>query len=355
MLKKQPSSISNSKVKTKKRIILKLIIFFTCFFIIQSIFGYLLNPGTYKSDFHPRIRWEDFYKLSKNIDLVFLGSSHAYRSFNPKIFEGKLGVTSFNMGDSSQNPVDSYYVLKETLKRNKPKLVVYEQYFGVCEGPDTDFNSAIYTYDYLKPSINKFECLINEFNIKEFPRALFLSVRYKDNWSKSEVIKQNVSRFFNSIGLAAPAEKKIQQSKTSITGEVYEGLGYVRSDGVVSKKDLTTNNKFNNYKGPIWNKKRLLYDEKAIQLCIANNVKILLVTAPLPPTTLKLIKNYSSIHDKFNAIAKRNGVQYIDYNYINNKSNLFTDKNFKDSDHLNSSGVNILDNDIIKYIKPYLK
>ena len=79
-----------------------------------------------------------------------------------------------------------------------------------------------------------------------------------------------------------------------------------------------------------------------------------MVTAPLPPTSLKLIKNYDELHNKFQEIADENGVEYLDYNYINREKSMFTDKDFKDADHLNSSGVRILDNDLIKYIKPLM-
>lgn len=352
---KLASFIFNSKSSVKRKRLFKIIIFIICFFLIEAQIAFLLDPGRYKNDFHPRMRWEEFYNINnkkENLDLVFLGSSHAYRSFDPEIFDSKLGISSFNMGHSSQNPVDSYYVLKEVLKYQKPKVVVFEQYFVIAEGEDTDFISATYTYDYLSPSLNKLKCLLDEFKVKEYPKAIFLSIRDKNNWSNLKIIKDNIVREFKLLSQLFSGHEEREVPKKSLTGEYYKGLGYVSNDGVVSEKELTVENKFKDYNGPNWNQKKLQYDNKVIELCKENNIKIIMITAPLPPSSLKLIKNYDEIHNKYQEIADKNGVEYLDYNYINMDKNMFTDRNFKDADHLNTSGVDILDNDLLKYIKP---
>lgn len=332
-----------------------VVIFLFCFLIIQYICGELLNPGTYKSSFHPRLRWSEFYSFNKNIDMVFLGSSHAYRSFDPHIFDPGLGITSFNMGSSNQNPVDSYYVLKEVLKYHKPKLVVFEQYYVLASGEDTDFTSATYNFDFMKPSLNKLACLFGEFNPKDYLRAIFRSVRYKDNWNKPEIINQNIDRLKSSISSMFTAKKTDIAPSATETGEIYRGRGYVSNDGVASIKELTINNKFKGYNNLKFNSKRLDYDKRVIELCKKNNIKILLVTAPFPPTSLNLVGDYKSLHDTYQRIADKNGVNYVDYNYINKVKKLFKDNNFKDSDHLNASGVKILDKDLMRYIKPLLQ
>jgi hypothetical protein len=356
---KLASSIFSSKSSVKRKRIFKIIIFIICFFLIEAQVAFLLDPGRYKSDFHPRIRWEEFYNISnknERLDLIFLGSSHAYRSFDPKIFNSSMGINSFNMGHSSQNPVDSYYVLKEVLKYQKPKVVVFEQYFVIDEGENTDFTSATYTYDYIKPSFNKFSCLVNEFNVKDYPKAILMAVRDKNNWIDRNIIKANILREYKLIKQFATGKKDSEETPNkSLKGEVYQGLGYVSNDGIASEKELITENQFKNYNGPNWNEKRLVYNNKVLQLCKENNIKVIMVTAPLPPASLKLIKNYDEIHNKYQKIANNNGVEYLDYNYINIDKKMFTDKNFKDGDHLNTSGVEILDNDLVTHLKPLIK
>lgn len=65
----------------------------------------------------------------KNPDILFLGSSHAYRGFDTRVFsEG--GMTSFNLGSSSQTPINTKVLLNQYLDKINPKLVIYEVYAG---------------------------------------------------------------------------------------------------------------------------------------------------------------------------------------------------------------------------------
>ncbi|NHW60088.1 hypothetical protein HA378_33495, partial [Escherichia coli] len=56
-------------------------------------------------------------------------SSHAYRGFDTRVFS-KNGISSFNLGSSSQSPINTQVLLKQYLDRIKPKMIVYEVYAG---------------------------------------------------------------------------------------------------------------------------------------------------------------------------------------------------------------------------------
>ena len=106
---------------------------------------------------------EQKIKESKNpgeVDVLFIGSSHAYNSFDPRIFE-KYGIKSLNWGTSQQTHVQTKMVLREYLEVLNPKLVVYEVFpeMFAMEGREsmTDFLNTgkpfqlglkeIFTYD----------------------------------------------------------------------------------------------------------------------------------------------------------------------------------------------------------------
>jgi len=61
------------------------------------------------------------------VDILFLGSSHAYRGFDPRIFS-KAGYTSFNLGSSSQTPVQTKILYERYIDRFKPKLIIFDVY-----------------------------------------------------------------------------------------------------------------------------------------------------------------------------------------------------------------------------------
>ena len=68
-----------------------------------------------------------FYELPKNtVDILFLGDSHVYHSFIPqKIFDDK-GYTSSIIATSNQSIINSYWIIKEALFRQKPSLIVMD-------------------------------------------------------------------------------------------------------------------------------------------------------------------------------------------------------------------------------------
>lgn len=59
------------------------------------------------------------------VDILVLGSSHAYRGFDPRIF-AKHGLRLFNLGSSNQTPLQSEVLLQRHLDHLKPKLAIIE-------------------------------------------------------------------------------------------------------------------------------------------------------------------------------------------------------------------------------------
>ena len=68
-------------------------------------------------------------KEMKNIDVLIVGSSHAYRGIDPRILK-KQGINAFNLGSSAQTPINTKMLLHQYLDSIKPKIVVYEVYAG---------------------------------------------------------------------------------------------------------------------------------------------------------------------------------------------------------------------------------
>lgn len=63
----------------------------------------------------------------KNVDVLFLGSSHAFRGFDPRIFKEK-NLVAFNLGSPSQTPIQTRYLVERYLEQLNPRLVIYEVY-----------------------------------------------------------------------------------------------------------------------------------------------------------------------------------------------------------------------------------
>ncbi len=60
-----------------------------------------------------------------NIDILFLGSSHCYRTFDTRFYAAG-GYSCFNLGSSNQTPIQTYVLLHRYLDSLNPGLVVFE-------------------------------------------------------------------------------------------------------------------------------------------------------------------------------------------------------------------------------------
>src|SRR5437773_8597741 len=73
-----------------KSFLIKTGIYITVIFVLSQLMAYVLKEplrdAEKKNVLYDKTRWQDFYAQPVNsISLLFLGSSHAYRSFNPLI------------------------------------------------------------------------------------------------------------------------------------------------------------------------------------------------------------------------------------------------------------------------------
>ncbi|HIR14600.1 MAG TPA: hypothetical protein IAB31_11835 [Candidatus Choladousia intestinavium] len=71
-----------------------------------------------------------FYDIEEDtLDVLCLGSSHAYYGFQPNVLWNEYGITSCVLGSPQQTAALSYYLLKEALQYQKPEVVLFESYY----------------------------------------------------------------------------------------------------------------------------------------------------------------------------------------------------------------------------------
>ncbi|MCB9170782.1 MAG: hypothetical protein H6597_03765 [Flavobacteriales bacterium] len=104
--------------------------------LIFSIAPELLMKGgdTYQ-------RFQEFDPDS-TYDVVFLGSSHAYRGYDPAYFT-RHGYAAFNLGSSAQSQMNSYYLLKDLVHPGHVRLVVLDVYEGAMESDAVESTSDL--------------------------------------------------------------------------------------------------------------------------------------------------------------------------------------------------------------------
>ena len=304
-------------------------VFLFVFFVFQLLMGYTLQKRYEKlveNVYFPIKRWQDFYnKQKKSIDLIFLGSSHCYRSLVPAVFDSTLNVNSYNLGSSSKSVSTSYYVLKEALQTQTPNTVILEIHHGPLLSSN-NYRSILHNYPFMK-SFSKFELLKTLQPKQGLTMALFPLERIaqeKRILFKNEKVK--INRDYNRIS-------------------VYDHKGFVFT---YTKADYSYN--FNDSilpnHVPKINQERFNHLIKIKKLCNKNNIKLILVTQPIHPdyyNTEPIQKLYKKITYKINSEE----IPYFNFNEIAPLPSKF----YYDSGHIVYDGSIIFSKNVAQTIK----
>ena len=241
----------------------------------------------------------DEARHTKDPDILILGSSHAYRGFDIRIFSN-AGYKAFNLGSSSQTPLQTYVLLQRYLKTIRPKFVIYEVY------PGTFTNNGIE---------GGADLISNDIN---------------DSLSYDMATKINSLITYNTLAYGyyhdLTRSKNLRPKGHLPAADTYVPGGYVEKT-VTYFKNLPTAERTD----LIFDKNQCDAFEKSIALLKKNRIKYVLVFAPVPKSTYNSYKNKNAITLFFN----QHGL-YYDYN---TKVSLNDSLHFFDDNHLNQKGV----------------
>jgi hypothetical protein len=248
-------------------------------------------------------------KKVNQIDLLFLGSSHTYKGFDPRIFDAK-GISTFNLGSSSQTPLNSYYLLKSYLPTIKPKYVVLDLYWTVL-GLD-GIEAAVDIISNTEIDKNMLDMTVSTQNIVVY----------------NSIIYSKLAQYFDPLSEVVQAGSK---------DEYYIPGGYTQTlltQNILGKDELQN---IRNYTITL-NDKQLEYIRKIVELCRANNIKVIFVIAPVTAEYFNKALNYGYYISKINNIANDYKIVVFDYNKRADL-NLNSMEDFCDKDHLTQKGV----------------
>lgn len=145
------------------------------------------------------------YTSEKNIDVLFLGSSHCMRIFDCEIGDKLLQYNTFNGGTSSQFLDGSYAMLVEAGKNNTLKEVWVELYYGQLGRLNKERTEMTATYilsDYMPFSFNKLRYLLlassSEYYVNSFmPIRRTCENIFEEGYTKSLVNKKQEESYKN--------------------------------------------------------------------------------------------------------------------------------------------------------------
>ena len=144
---------------------------------------YLLGDDSKTSS---RIVFHELYTMDENIDTVFLGSSHVYRSIDPRVTDGYLQENTFDLATSGQRIDGSFAILKEACKYHDIKHVYLEMYNHIiwdrAQFSERDEMTSTYEVsDYMRCSVDRISLILNSSAPKYYSNAFIVARR---SWEK---------------------------------------------------------------------------------------------------------------------------------------------------------------------------
>ncbi len=275
-----------------------------------------------------------FYEQEENsVDVLILGSSHAFKSFYPEILWEEYGYSSYVMSASIQPLWFSYYYLEEALKTQTPKLVVLEAYRFQEQSDYTSRQTVTNNLYGMKWSKTKWD-------------AFRVGIPTKEE-SEDKALLNTPWEFSNYH--SRYSELSAEDFLEDYANPAYEYFkGGSCSEGVYAKKPMPDIASFEKKPGPITEKNETWY-RKLLELAAANGIPVLTVLAPMPTTQ----ECYSRMLTA-RAIAEEYGQTFIDYNDHYEELNIDFKTDIMDqAGHLNKSGAEKFSSAVGKYISEH--
>lgn len=259
--------------------ILKTIAIFLIFIMIFILLNMLFQPK-YATSLVEGSMISEYYDEPKDHEVIFIGDCEVYANFSPMVMYEEEGIKAYVRGSSQQMIWQSYYILKETLKYEVPKVVVLN-----VNSMRYDKNSDKVSESYNRLTID---------NMK---------------WSKEkvEIIKESMTEEETFISYVFPI-LRYHSRYDELTSEDFEYLfkdnqvtynGFLINKNVKGVTNLPTKRRLANYE---FSKECHEYLDKITKLCKENNIKLVLIKAPsLYPYWYEeydaQIREYAESHD----------------------------------------------------------
>lgn len=321
----------------KYGIVVRIIAFLLCFFLCGSLLRFLLVDDTAS---YTRLMLHEMYHQEDNIDTLFLGSSHCYRTFVTDVTDRELGCNTFNGGSSSQYIDGSFAMLKEADKHYRLKRVYLELYFGVTLGPSfderTDMTSTYILSDYMKLGYNKWQYLLNASSPQYYVNSFLPERRYWRNIFHINIVMSSFHKFTNDYRHYGYGRVNASAKRGD---EEYRGKGYVANYNVARNGKYFYSGNYNPMDLSAISEDWTNTVKDIADYCHSRKIEIVLLSAPMPSFYLLGYENYDDYIEKVKEIASETGCDYFDFNLCKEEYFPNTTKYFKDVDHLNNAGA----------------
>lgn len=255
---------------------------------------------------HSFTRFKEVKHVS-SVDVLFLGSSLAYRGFDTRIFESD-GLSSFNLGSSNQTPVQTKVLLNRYLHQLNPKVIVYEVQPEVFSVDGVESALDILAND--QNDLHSVKMALNLNHIKVYNTLLYAFIR-------------------DALELNSSFEEPLSKGD-----DIYIAGGFVEKQMRFYKSASPEPKAWE------FNPRQVSAFQEIVSRIKDLGIELILVKAPV---TQSLYRSYSN-NQEFDHLMRHTST-YYNFNEI---LSLDDSLHFYDAFHLNQQGVKLFNDKLIK-------
>lgn len=295
-------------VVMKRKVLLNIVA--ALLIILLLLFLQRLFSPKYVSKIHEGNLVEEYYKEEKNHDVIFVGDCEVFSNISPITLWEKYGVTSYIRGSAQQLIWQSYYLLEETLKYEKPKVVVFNVLAMKYNEPQNEAYNRM-TLDGMKFSPIKLKSISASLTPEEdYITYLFPLLRYHSRWQ--DLSAEDFKYLFQ--------KKKISHN------------GYLMRVDTKPVTVVPSGKKLPDYD---FGENSYKYLEKMTALCKEYNIPLVLIKSPSVYPYW-----YDQWNDQIDTFAKENDLLYINFlDHIKEMGIDFTTDTCDGGLHMNLAGA----------------
>jgi len=310
--------MAKKESKTIKKIILALVLLalsFGILWFVQRLLVPKYQVGVIEGSFT-----EEYYKEKVPHDVIILGDCDAYESYSPiKMYE-EYGISAYIRGSGEQYIWQSYYLLKDVLRTETPKVVALSIHNMQFDAPRKESYNRM-TMDGMRWSKDKVDAInASMMEGETFASYVFPVLRYHDRWN--QLTQTDFKHVFS-------------KDITSHNGY------YMRCDIKGTKMEHRTPARIS-YK---FGDTAYYYLDQIRLLCAEKGIELILVRAPLE------YEWHKQWDQNIEAYAEQYGLTYLNFNKYRTEIGIdLMYDTYDQGDHLNILGAEKLSVFFGKYL-----
>ncbi|MFN8260253.1 MAG: hypothetical protein U0X41_04850 [Chitinophagales bacterium] len=314
-----------------KRLLYKIIPVSILLFVLCNLWQGIIDKGLkrsveYGSNYS---EWDSIYKGGIDAEVLIMGSSRAKILVNPQVITDSFAKSCYNIGIDGHKFLTQYYRFLLYLQHNKPpkSILLSLDIFSLIHTKD------FYAYEQFIPYMNDtmIRNIVLSSDVFSWKDIYIPMVKYTH---RKDMILDGTLAYFRPTQIKNDNKRGfISIDKSWDTAFVRKALGLMYADGFTAKIDSQTNRLFLRF----------------IDYCHANDIRLIFVYPPEFKENLGLCPNRKMVMNYYDSLSAVKKVPYFNYMAF---PSIYADTSlFFDSQHMNTKGVKIFNEQLVKDMK----